>query len=332
MAKRHFLVYLGWDTLLDWRKQRTVGKPIHEDAPFAYGSDQIRMQRLVRPSDILWIICSPRFGPYRLPPSLIAHLEVCGVVDQALLGPAKCTFIKIPKASEPWRYVALANRKKSRYYPLNNAYRTLISLTFVGKQSTLNPNECDHCQKLIGREKRKPATELYAGLPSHLQTIRQIAPGEEKQLEEFAAKVVGGRMIFLSYRHIDAGEMAAELFLELEKRRVYTWLDNQVMPQQVTKGRKRVAENVLSGALSDGVRQSTLFVALVTQTYFDKPWTKLEWDEALKEMANPRRARPLRVLAVRMGGALPTDILGVEVVASDDIGTIMNQLLNTLEQ
>ncbi len=325
MAKRNLLVYLTWETLIQWKKERKPGRNINEDAPYAYGSDQIRLYKLARPGDVLWVICSPRFGPYRLPPSLIARLVVSKVVDQEDPKINERTIFKIPKASEKWQYVALANREKSRYYSLNNAYQALTSLTFISDKSKLDPETCAHCQKLI-----ESGGELYAGLPSHLQTIREIAPEAEPIMQEFAAQVAQGRIIFLSYRRSEAGEVAKDMVRELNKGSVYCWLDNLVMPQRVAKGYKLVDDDVLVSALRDGVRQSTMFVALLTPTYHSSRWTRLEWGEAVGEMANPRRARPLQLIMAKLGGKPPTPEPAVEIVVGDNGQQIADQVLNYL--
>ena len=40
----------------------------------------------------------------------------------------------------------IADQDKSRYFPINNAYFALKLLTFAGRSSNLDPDNCPHCQ------------------------------------------------------------------------------------------------------------------------------------------------------------------------------------------
>jgi hypothetical protein len=319
MDSHHLLVYVSWDTIRSWKQQYPSGK-VAEKAPYAYGSDQVRLGRLARPGDVVWVLSAPRFGGYRLPPSLIARLQVAQVVDQRSPGGAK---VDIPQPSALWRYVVLADRDHSRYYPLNNAYPTLLSLTFAGGAPGLH--NCPHCDRLVAAGKG-----LYAGLPAHLQTVRQLARGAETRLEAFAHAVAEGQVVFLSYRWVEAAPLAIALVERLTGQGVVCWWDHWMMPGRVTRGDIHVDEALLSAALADGLRQSTWVVALVTPTYHCSRWTAQEWQRAGEELNNPRRARQLRRAEVLLGGE--TSGQADLVLPAADADQLADQLLAAIEK
>jgi hypothetical protein len=319
---RHLLVYLSWETIRRWKQDYPPGDQIGDKAPFAYGSDQARLGRLARPGDVLWVLSSPRFARYRLPPTLVARLQVERLVDQRAPG-KEVRLVNIPQPSAGWRYVVLADREYSRYYPLNNAYSTLLSLSFAGGAPSLR--DCPHCEQLVAGGKG-----LYAGLPAHLQTIRQLAPGAETTLEAFAGAVAEGQVVFLSYRWSEATPLAMRLAAHLSERGVACWWDQWMVPQCVAEEDIRLDRDLLSAALTDGIRQSTWMVALVTATYYTSWWTAYEWQRAGEEMNNPRRARPLRRAEVLLGG--DTSRQADLVLAAAEADSLAAQLLAAMEK
>jgi len=319
MDTRHLLVYLSWETIRRWKHDYPTGQ-VGDLAPYAYGSDQVRLARLARPGDVVWVLSSPHFAHYRLPPSLIARLHVNQAVDQYSPGEVR---VNIPPPSAGWRYVVLANREHSHYYPLNNAYSTLLSLTFAGSAPSLR--NCPHCERLVAQGKG-----LYAGLPAHLQTIRQLAPGEETALEAFAGAVAEGQVVFLSYRWAEATPLAIRLAERLSAQGVACWWDQWMVPDCVAEEGIRLNRDLLSAALTDGIRQSTWMVALVTATYYTNGWTAYEWQRAGEEMNNPRRARPLRRAEVLLGG--DTSRQADLVLAAAEADSLAAQLLAAMEK
>jgi hypothetical protein len=321
MDTRHLLVYLSWETIRRWKRDYPAGgRRLDDKAPYAYGSDQVRLFRLARPGDVVWVLSSPRFARYRLPPSLIARLQVSQVVDQYEPGEVG---VAVPPPSAGWRYVILAEREHSRYYPLNNAYSTLLGLTFAGGAPSLR--DCPHCERLVAQGKG-----LYAGLPAHLQTIRQVAPGAETALEAFAGAVAEGQVVFLSYRWAEASALAIKLAERLSAQGVACWWDQWMVPDCVAEEGIRLNRDLLAAALTDGIRQSTWMVALVTPTYYTKEWTAYEWQRAGEEMNNPRRARPLQRAEVLLGGQASGQADLVLATAEADV--LAAQLLAEMEK
>ena len=83
---------------------------------------------------VLWLISSPRYGAYRLPPSLIARLHITEVVSN---DDQKADRID-PKVKRAGKWIALADRDRSVYLPLNNALDVLRELWFQGRSKKLN--------------------------------------------------------------------------------------------------------------------------------------------------------------------------------------------------
>lgn len=320
MNPRHLMVYVKWPVIQEWkRRQRSERFDLTEPAlPFAYASDQVRLFQRARPGDVVWVLSAPRFADYRLPPSLIARLQVHDVVDRQ----SPCSAdVPIPKAVEGLgRYVVLANRSQSAYYPLNNAYHTLLSLTFAGKAPTLR--NCPHCKRLY-----EAGQGLYAGIPAHLQTVRQLAPGSGAIMDTFARTVESGHIAFLSYRRREAGPRAMKLVEGLTDNEVSCWYDHWMIPEPVAKGDVLIDDDLLSAALTDGLRQSTYFVALVTPTYHRAKWTAQEWQSAVEERTSPRRRRPLWLVEIAMGGKASDQ---ADIVIQDEGNDLGEQLLARL--
>jgi hypothetical protein len=291
----HFLVYVDWSTIKSWKHEYHYNHTCKTkvEFPFAYASKQRRLL-LASPGDVVWVISSPIFDSYRLPPSLIARLQVYKAGDiESLIESG----VQVPKASLNFgKNVVLGDTSLSKYFPINNAYRMLLSLTFTGKSPSLS--NCIHCERLYKTGKR-----LYSGIPAHLQTVRQLTPSSGDVIEDFARGVDRGQMVFLSYRRKEAECHASEIVEELIANNYSCWYDNRMIPQQVAKGVVLVEEKLLSDVLTDGLRQSVYFVALVTPTYHRKDtWTQKEWQSAIEERDNSRRRRPLRLVEILMGG------------------------------
>lgn len=316
MKRHHFIVYVTWSVIQKWkRRHRTDGSDeTQPELPYAYASNQVRLFRRAKPGDVVWVLSSPHFSGYRLPPSLIARLKVSKIVDQQ--SPVSAN-ISIPEAVKGWQYVVLADPSQSLYYPINNAYHTLLSLTFEGKSPTMQ--NCPHCKNLYEEGKG-----LYAGIPSHLQTVRQLAPISGDKMEIFSNSVANGQIFFLSYRRSEVGPRVLRLVERLTDENISCWYDNWMIPRPIARGDIIINEKLLSAVLIDGMRQSTYFLAMVTSTYHRKKWTELEWQNAIQERTNQRRRRPLRLVEIMMGGKASGQ---ADFVIRDDGSDLRDQLI-----
>lgn len=289
-TRAHWMVYLKWELLSAWKHRARGERTTTEAVPYAYGSAQVRLSA-ARRGDVVWVVTSPRFDQYRLPPSLIARLNVQKVLDRTRLADSEVGTYVPGYFQKKWRFVVLADRAQSRYFPLNNAYAILKQLTFTGNKK-IAPENCPHCQKFIANQE-----QFYAGLPAHLQTVRRLQSGTEQALLDFAQKVQQGALIFLSYCRNEASTKVRELVEVLHQNGLYCWLDNLMIPQGV-----QVQEHRLSDVLSDGLRQSTLFLALVTPRYHQNKWTQREWQAAQSELNHARRRRAFHCVELLLGG------------------------------
>ncbi|MDT2006708.1 hypothetical protein FXW78_22685 [Rhodococcus opacus] len=80
---------------------------------------------------MLWLISSPRYGAYRLPPSLIARLHVTEVIAN---DDPKAEAVD-PTVTQAGKWIALADRDCSVYLPLNNTLDVLLRLSFQESRS-----------------------------------------------------------------------------------------------------------------------------------------------------------------------------------------------------
>ena len=142
--------------------------------------------------------------------------------------------IKIPKFIERLKkkYLILGDKSKSKYFPINNAWEMLLSLTFIGKRPTLK--NCLHCKKIYEKRKEK-GKGLYSGIPAHLQRIRQLTPSSSAIIEKFANSVNSGQIVFISYRRDEAKDRAFSLVKSLGKNNFSSWYDHGMIPKSVAK-------------------------------------------------------------------------------------------------
>ena len=285
-------VYVDWSTITKWKSKYTSDKNGNVELPYAYASDQRRLYNLAGPGTVVWVFSAPIFASYRLPPTLIARLLVNKVFDKT-----KDTDVQIPEPSEKYGiYGILADKSQSKYFPLNNAYQMLLSLTFVGKSTTLS--NCPHCEKLV-----KEGKGLYAGIPAHLQTIRQLSQSSAGIIKAFAHAVDNTQVVFISYRTNEAKDKATKLAESLTAKNFSCWYDNWMIPELIEKRKIWITPNILSSVLADGLRQATYFIALVTSNYHNEgTWTEREWESALVERKNMQRRHPFKLVEVLING------------------------------
>lgn len=97
--------------------------------PYALASNDPAFRGIA--GGVLWLVSSPQYGKYRLPPSLVARLQIKDVVaeDDSVAEEIDS------HVREAGRWVALADRDRSVYLPLNNAFDVLCNLRFLGRHS-----------------------------------------------------------------------------------------------------------------------------------------------------------------------------------------------------
>ena len=110
-----------------WRQRVLAerGDPT-EHFPYAFASGDEAFPRIA--GGVLWLVTSPHFGAYAIPPSLVARLEVIDVVP-CNSAQAQDLDIEVLRSGG---WVALAARRRGAYLPVNNALHTLQQLRFRG--------------------------------------------------------------------------------------------------------------------------------------------------------------------------------------------------------
>ena len=124
----HFAAYLRWDIRAEWKRREKLDRGARE-YPYAYGSNWKYFNKFIKPNTTLWIVAAPvyraeRTAVYRLPPTLIARLLV-----ECVDGPRA----RLARQASPEDYVwvARADRARSEYLPINNAFYALTAARFV---------------------------------------------------------------------------------------------------------------------------------------------------------------------------------------------------------
>jgi hypothetical protein len=298
MAK-HYVAYLLWNVREDWNRLREQARDAGPLYPFAFGSNWRSFPKFIRNGTILWIVSAPlyrgkdRRSEYRLPPTLIARLAVSSVRPGSNQ--------PRPVRPEQYRWVAEADRRRSYYLPINNAFYALTEVKFVNQRRE---------ERQIPRQPTRgfDPEHPYKHVPLYLQNLSPLAPGSEQVLETLARQIKHGRTLFLSYARKESGDYAASLIEELRGKDFAPWLDLTFVPQDA-----QYRDPLLEQILDDGLRQSRVLVALTGPDYRNRQWTNTEWSRA-RQWADKGR---LRILQVPVGGELMDPTLPM-IKASDD--------------
>lgn len=258
-----YLVYLSWKIRAGW-KQSSASSP-----PYKYASDQVHFQP--QKGDTVWVVSCPRWDQDRLPPTLIARLEtIRDCVD---------LFTATDVSAEEWafcrygRYLAVSDQGHGEYFPVNNLYNVLLGLEFSGGKSLSACLKCSQAEA-------NPAEPFYTHIPSHLQTIRRLTSSDEARLQAQAEAVRLQRNLFLSYRHVEAADTVRQFASLLRLGGGAYWLDAEMIRYRASSGQAHIPWDKLAQYLSDGIRQSFVFVAFVTATYLERDWIRFELEQA----------------------------------------------------
>jgi hypothetical protein len=320
-----WLKYVRWDVIARWRKEAKAEEdaggeattsvpagPLGDEAPappsehawpYEFGSRDASFRRIG--GGVLWLVASPRYGAYRMPPTLVARLHIRDVIADD--DPRAAGVDPHVRRHGPW--LALAFKDPGAYLPLNNAFTVLRGMRFDGNPDRLpdSPPGSEHGP--------------YAHLPAHMQRHRVLTPDSAAALERYAAAVRAGRRVFLSYSWADFTadrEWVTTLADNLAGRDVSCWWDRWQLPES---GDDPAVRRLLGDILTDAVHQSVWFVALVRPRYAtgqahpgdDPPWAAKEWRRAGSERDRHRRD-DLRRVAIVFGDAPATDLHSDDLV------------------
>jgi TIR domain len=268
--------------------------------PFAYGSNQIRLYEICDKEDIVWIVGIAKHHGLTLPPMVVARLEVTEklIRDQ---NPEKVPphFMPQHNQEKDWsRYVVLADRQKSAYFPWNNCLEALLDLEFEGKNKSLR--SCPHCLELEKQSKPR----MYGGIGHHLQRIRLIKAPSHEALEKHAKDIVKRRKVFISYRWEDATPLALTLAEWLWDRGFTAWWDRCSMPRYATETKWDLNIREFTDALSSGIEQCVYFIILQSNRIEKSDWVPVEFAIA-KNLQNQKK---LKIIRLPNEGVLPSEL------------------------
>jgi hypothetical protein len=148
----------------------------------------------------------------------------------------------------------------------------------------------------------------YAAFGQHLQTLRELSPESASLMDRFHSRAVLGKRIFFSYSWADVEELASSKGLTrkewarqvnrgLDELGFNPWLDDHQILAELG------VEGLLGEVLSDAVRQSVVFVALLTKSYGAiGGWTLEEWRRAWRQLQDPDRRDRMVVIVLNCGG------------------------------
>lgn len=242
-------------------------------------------------------------------------------------------------ASDAWSIVAIGERDKKKdrdplqvtYPPLYNFFGVLPRLRFTTKrgetdlsdylefvaaQDYLTPAQQE--AKRGGRTVRNPGP--YAPLGQILQTPRRLTADAARAMDEIHERAVRGNRVFFSYKWQDVEAIArtqrrsrvawiGELSRRLDDAGYSSWIDHLQLPEGDVDG-------LLDEVLQDAVRQSVLFVALLSPNY-GTGTTLEEWRSSRERAADDKYEHGLVPIVLECGGE-PGD-LGL---AEPDVRTI----------
>lgn len=284
--KAEYLARVSWDSVLKYKELwRNEVNQSNRPVPLTnqYGSNQPILEKL-RFGDGLWLFVAPEFGKGSrrriLPPSVLGRIEITHQLslsgeiilankELANCGPA-CNIKQIERIETSSDYKFWRGGVPSVALPVHNAFAVFKSLTFMGKKTQLEPT-CAGCQA-----PQVPGHGPYGHLMLHFQAIRQLTDDSVRQQQSLQNKVANKKTVFLSHCHSSAAKLVSEVAVLLESSAL-CWWDIQVMPQN-----RWYEHQLLQDMLSDGIRQSAVFVAFVTPDYFQSVWVQTELAEAQK--------------------------------------------------
>lgn len=261
-----YLVYVKWQVLRSWtRKSRGGGWRY----PYRYATDQ----RHFRPKrgDTVWVVACPRWHRDRLPPTLVARLQLSK--DYVDLDTATDLTPLDRRFRRFGRYLAVADPDHSRYYPINNCYRTLLSLDF---QTHRPISRCARCTQV----EVSPEGSLYAHIPTHLQTVRRLTDEDVRRLNEYAEATERGQVVFISYRHGESDDLVRAFADEVGRQGAAYWLDEEMILYQAKAEQDWLPRERLEQMLSDAIQQAYIFVAFASPTYLESDWVRYEIERA----------------------------------------------------
>jgi hypothetical protein len=295
---RHCIKYVKWERVKRWRQRiRADGLRIEEAYPYAFASRDPAFLNLG--GNVLWLVTLPQYGDFRQAPSLVAKLEV---EDAYRFEEAPDQSSELdPEVRMSGNFIVKGNPDRSTYFPLNNAFHTLLRLQFDTRAPSL---AASYANRDRSRERTRGP---YFTLAGHFQKHRWLTDDSVPELERYAAAVQRGRRVFLSYKRTDFPELQRgpswpeRLANELMAKDVSCWWDRWNLPQADEDESQALEEDLLKGLLEDAVQQAAWFVALIGPRYLsagNDSWPRREWFKAGTELGDDGRRHEMHRIAV----------------------------------
>ncbi len=265
----------------------------------------------------------------------IAYCDEPGVLEEG-----------VHPASNSWSIVTIGQKDPVEPEPLQVTYPMLYNifgilhrlefitdrgvtdlqayLEFVERGQYLNATQLRARDE--GRPVRNPGP--YARFGQVFQTLRKLTPAAGATMNAAHTRAVQGRRVFLSYKWEDVerfaaavGQTRADWLRELERRLdeagYSSWLDHHQIPDGAD------IAGLLDEVLADAVRQSVVFVALLSDHY-GTGWTLEEWNLARAQLRDENRRDSIVPIVLDCGGDPrrlgwePSDTVPVGLVPTPD--------------
>ena len=248
-------------------------------APQNFYSRQEMIYRHAGVGDVLWMITSMKYNNHIVAPALMGRLKVGDIRK---------------RHSYIGETILLADDVGSVFFPMNNCFNLLKELKFTGKADIFDPDHCGHCQNL------KRRGNPYSGIGLHFMRTKKLTDEGRERIEIYMQEIHSQKPIFISYRWSDNPLFALSLVESLIGNGLVVWWDQWMVSTLTSRQRGApIPSELLQETLDDGIRNSSLFVALVTNTYAKSKWTLEEFNLAI------RHKPETHIIAVEMGGTLP---------------------------
>jgi hypothetical protein len=264
-----------------WKRHGMGGEAgdLLQRAPASFYTRQNKIFQEAEPGDVLWLLTSMKYKGHIVAPALMGRLKIGNIRRQG---------------RQYRQAILLPDDAGSVYFPMNNSFDLLKELRFTGKASVFDPDHCTHCQNL--KHKGNP----YSSIGLHFMSSRMLTAEGHERMESYMQEVLSKKPIFISYRWSDNPLFALSLVEALIERGIVVWWDQWMVSTLTFRQQGApIPPQLLQEALDDGIRQSSLFVALVTNTYTKSTWTLEEFNLAI------RHKPETHIIAVDMGGSLP---------------------------
>lgn len=273
---RHFLAYVPWRTILDWRREEVRAGRLHKGSqlkPYAYATRIRKAYDYLRKGDVIWIFTIPYYGEYGSFPSLNTMLVVEDSMDREEEAGKRHmipAYFSAEGEQQQWRYVFLGDQGYSRYFPINNCLELLRLL--LSEKAARNLDSAK--QRGYG----------YLGMV--FQHARKLSAEQGKRFYEFQQNIRKQKTLFISYRHGEEPEIVDELVKGLLRAKVNCWQDLNRIPRGIADDAGEEPEAFFKEELLSAVEECDGLLALESEAYWKSFWTGLEYGagQALTEV------------------------------------------------